>query len=675
MDTLQPEPASTATVWHRIDLALARARRHRQAFSLLTDLLVVVLAWNATYLFRLGFERWISARADYDALVLLGVLGAYTTAFVLARTPQGIWRFSGFGEVRRLALACAAAGVLSALVIMGLGLVKIPRSVLALHPVFTLMGLALVRMLYRMLVEHLRERIAGGGELKRALVLGAGEAARCCWPACARRAGWCWACSTTTLPSRARALPACRCSGRWRGWPSPRCAARPRTWSSPCPRPRAPSAAARWSSPPAPACRCSPCPAPTSCAAAAPPSSACATSSPKTCWAASPCSWTSPASARCWPAAPCSSPAPAAASAASWCGRWRASGPRGWCWWSCRSSTSTPSSRSWPGLHPALVRVPLVADVKDGEAMRQLMQRWRPAVVFHAAAYKHVPLMEGDNAGAALANNVLGTWQAARAAAAAGVERFVLVSTDKAVNPTNVMGATKRAAERVVGALAAAEPGTRFVAVRFGNVLGSSGSVIPRFKEQIARGGPVTVTHPDIIRYFMTIPEAARLVLQAAAVGASGQVMVLDMGEPVKIVDLARDLIRLAGHTPEEIAIEFTGLRPGEKLYEELLADDDASLPTPVPRLRVARMAGAATAEELQRWIAEAEAARGDERAARALLVRWVPEYRPAAAVQPVAEPVLATPRATSQSQSSPAAASGDSAAASMRSSGASGAS
>jgi FlaA1/EpsC-like NDP-sugar epimerase len=152
------------------------------------------------------------------------------------------------------------------------------------------------------------------------------------------------------------------------------------------------------------------------------------------------------------------------------------------------------------------------------------------------------------------------------------------------------MGATKRAAEMVVSSLAAEHSGTRFMAVRFGNVLGSSGSVIPKFKEQIARGGPVTVTHPDIIRYFMTIPEAARLVLQAAAIGESGQVLVLDMGEPVKIVDLARDLIRLAGHTPDEIAIEFTGLRAGEKLFEELLANDDTSIPTHVARLRVAQL-------------------------------------------------------------------------------------
>jgi FlaA1/EpsC-like NDP-sugar epimerase len=158
------------------------------------------------------------------------------------------------------------------------------------------------------------------------------------------------------------------------------------------------------------------------------------------------------------------------------------------------------------------------------------------------------------------------------------------------VNPTNVMGATKRAAEMVISALASEHPRTRFMAVRFGNVLGSSGSVIPKFKEQIAKGGPITVTHPDIIRYFMTIPEAARLVLQAAAIGDSGQVLVLDMGEPVRIVDLAKQLIRLSGHTEAEIGIAFTGLRAGEKLYEELLSDADTTLPTRIERLRIARL-------------------------------------------------------------------------------------
>jgi FlaA1/EpsC-like NDP-sugar epimerase len=236
--------------------------------------------------------------------------------------------------------------------------------------------------------------------------------------------------------------------------------------------------------------------------------------------------------------------------------------------------------------------------------------------------------MEEDNAWAALRNNTLGTWHAALAAAEGRAERFVLISTDKAVNPTNVMGATKRAAEMVVSQMAADHPATRFIAVRFGNVLGSSGSVIPKFKEQIERGGPVTVTHPDIIRYFMTIPEAARLVLQAAAIGESGQVLVLDMGEPVKIVDLARDLIRMAGHAPEEIAIEFTGLRPGEKLYEELLADEDATNPTVVPRLRIARLdTQAQRLDELLSTAAAAGVAMDDD-AVRDALARSVPGYR-----------------------------------------------
>jgi FlaA1/EpsC-like NDP-sugar epimerase len=271
----------------------------------------------------------------------------------------------------------------------------------------------------------------------------------------------------------------------------------------------------------------------------------------------------------------------------------------------------------------------VVGDVKDEASLTAAFARHRPEVVFHAAAYKHVPLMENENAWAALRNNVLGTWRVARAAMAAGVAKFVMVSTDKAVNPTNVMGASKRLAEMVCQTLQAESRDTHFVTVRFGNVLGSSGSVIPRFREQIARGGPVTVTHPDIIRYFMSIPEAAQLVLQAGLMGQGGEIFVLDMGEPVKIVDLARDMIRLTGFTEEEIRIVFTGLRPGEKLFEELLADGEQTLPTPHPKLRIARAQAALSAaecEELRAWL---EGASKDEQAVKRQLARLVPEYQP----------------------------------------------
>jgi FlaA1/EpsC-like NDP-sugar epimerase len=228
----------------------------------------------------------------------------------------------------------------------------------------------------------------------------------------------------------------------------------------------------------------------------------------------------------------------------------------------------------------------VLADCKEGDRMLEVMQRFKPEVVFHAAAYKHVPLMEA-NPLEALRNNAIATQVTAKTAAAAGAERFVLISTDKAVNPRTVMGATKAMAEWIVEAAGQRDPQTRFTIVRFGNVLASSGSVVPIFRSQIEQGGPVTVTHPEMTRYFMTIPEAVQLVIQAGDLGAgAGDVFVLEMGEPVRIMDLARNMITLAGYEPEaDIAIEIVGVRPGEKIHEELFNRDERSQATSAERI------------------------------------------------------------------------------------------
>ena len=238
---------------------------------------------------------------------------------------------------------------------------------------------------------------------------------------------------------------------------------------------------------------------------------------------------------------------------------------------------------------PEVKTVPIIADIRDKERIKAIMDYFEPQVVFHAAAHKHVPLMEYQPA-EAVRNNILGTKVVADEAAAHNVETFVMISTDKAVNPTSVMGCTKRVAEMYVQSMNK-NSGTRFVAVRFGNVLGSRGSVIPLFKKQIAKGGPVTVTHPDMKRYFMTIPEASQLVLQAGAMAKGGEVFVLDMGEPVRIYDLAKDLITLSGLIPgKDIEIKITGLRPGEKLFEELLSAEDGTEKTTHKKIFTARI-------------------------------------------------------------------------------------
>ncbi|HSW46280.1 MAG TPA: nucleoside-diphosphate sugar epimerase/dehydratase [Phycisphaerae bacterium] len=288
-------------------------------------------------------------------------------------------------------------------------------------------------------------------------------------------------------------------------------------------------------------------------------------------------------------------------------------------------------NRELARLFPEIDCRPCVADICDSSRIRSLLWSEKPTAIFHAAAHKHVPMME-LNPGEAVKNNVLGTRTLADAACEAGVEKFVMISTDKAVNPTSVMGCTKRVAEMYVQqAASATDAATEFVTVRFGNVLGSSGSVVPIFKEQIARGGPVTVTHPEMIRYFMTIPEAAQLVLQAGAMGRGGEIFLLDMGEPVKIVQLAQDLITLSGLRPhEDIEIKFTGVRLGEKLFEELSISGEDAMPTKHPKIGIVKKRPEdfqRVCESIGRLIAMADTAGSDE--VRHELQQTVPEYTP----------------------------------------------
>ncbi|GCL63478.1 polysaccharide biosynthesis protein [Pseudaquabacterium pictum] len=616
------------TIWHRLDRFLARLRPHREPLSLLIDGAVVAVAWNVTYLFRLGFERWISARPDYDGWVLLGVVLAYAAAFSALKVPQGMWRFSGFGEVKRLALACLLAGLASAVLVLMMQLTKVPRAVLALHPVVALMGLALVRLGYRMVYEHARAQITGSDrEIRRAIVLGAGEAARRLL-AGIHQQGWIVLGLLDDDPAKQGAriagLPvlgplAAIADKAVRGAATHVIVAMP-----------AATAAQRR--------RALELAAPSGLPVLTVPSAGelrdgqsaierVRDIEPDDLLGREPVQLDEAGIGAVLAGKTVLVTGAGGSIGSELCRQLARFLPARLVLYELSEFNLYSIEQDLGQRFPQLPLVRVIGDVKDLAHLQHTCAQWRPQVVFHAAAFKHVPLMEEDhNALAALRNNTLGTWHAARAAAEAGAERFVLISTDKAVNPTNVMGATKRAAEMVVSMMAAEHPGTRFMAVRFGNVLGSSGSVIPKFKEQIARGGPVTVTHPDIIRYFMTIPEAARLVLQAAAIGESGQVLVLDMGEPVKIVDLARDLIRLSGRTVDEIPIVFSGLRPGEKLYEELLADTDNSLPTRIPRLRIARLdARDEGVRQLLAWATAASAA--PAAVLRARLTETVPEY------------------------------------------------
>ena len=282
--------------------------------------------------------------------------------------------------------------------------------------------------------------------------------------------------------------------------------------------------------------------------------------------------------------------------------------------------------------HPDLDLITLIGSVRDTDRVNQVFETYRPDIVFHAAAHKHVPLME-ESPNEAIKNNVFGTYHVAKAAAVYNVKTFVMISTDKAVNPTNIMGASKRICEMIVQMMANSS-NTKFVAVRFGNVLGSNGSVIPLFKKQIAEGGPVTVTHPDIIRFFMTIPEAVSLVLQAGVYANRGEIFVLDMGEPVKIDDLARNLIRLSGFEPDvDIEVKYTGLRPGEKLYEEMLMNEEGLRSTANNLIHIGKPLDINDIEFAQQLVQLEAACEGNADNIREMVEKIVPTYhRPVAA-------------------------------------------
>ncbi len=617
--------------WHHLDRLLTRIRPHQRGLSMAVDAAVIAATWQVTYLFRLGFEGWATLRAPYDTWVCLGVVAVYLAVFVCVQVPRGMWRFSGFDEVERLAIACSVAGLVSAVVVLMLQLVRIPRAVLALHPLFTLMALVSLRIAYRMLHEHIRARLAGGaGEERRALVIGAGESARLLIAGIQHK-GWrvlgLLDDDVQKHGSRIGHVHVLGPLGSLReqaqrlgvthliiAIPSLRGQQRRRVFdlavASGLAVATVPSAQELLDGAAIGRVR---------------------DIEPADLLGREPVQLDEGGISEALGGRCVLITGAGGSIGSELCRQVARYGARRLVLFEQSEFNLYAIEQELAERFPGLLLVRLIGDVKDAAHLHEVFARWQPQVVFHAAAYKHVPLMEEENAWAALANNTLGTWQVANAAAEAGVERFVLISTDKAVNPTSVMGATKRAAEMAISQLAQrtreAGGATRFLAVRFGNVLGSSGSVIPKFKEQIARGGPITVTHPEITRYFMTIPEAARLVLQAAAIGEGGRVYVLDMGEPVKIVDLARDLIRLAGQSPDDIGIVFSGLRPGEKLYEELLHDKDATEPTENPKIAIARIDDGPDAAARIAGLLEAcqGGGRGD---ARRLLALAVPEFR-----------------------------------------------
>ncbi|WP_290869830.1 nucleoside-diphosphate sugar epimerase/dehydratase [Aquabacterium sp.] len=618
-------------IWTPLNRFLDQLRPRRQAVVMLADAFLILLAWHATYLFRMGVERWLHERPSYDGAVLLAVIAIYSVVSWALGVPRATWRYTSFHEITRLAWVCLGAGLASAVIVLMAQLVEVPRAVLALHPVLTLVILSLARMLVRMLSESSRARRASGQPGgQRALVLGAGAAAKLLIAGIQHR-GWT---VVGLLDDDARKHGSSMAGLTvWGGLEMLREAstladvthlilAMPS--ASLAQRQRALDLAGETGLPVVTV------PSADELREGRSRIDRVRDIEPDDVLGREPVKLDESAVSQLISGQTVFITGAGGSIGSELCRQIARFGPSRLVLFELSEFALYQIEQDLGERFPHLPLVRLVGDVKDLDALRRAMAAHQPQLVFHAAAYKHVPLMEDDNAWIALRNNTLGTYHVAQAAAEQGVGRFVLISTDKAVNPTNVMGATKRAAEMVVSHWAAKALGTRFMAVRFGNVLGSSGSVIPKFKEQIAKGGPVTVTHPEITRFFMTIPEAAQLVLQAAALAETGQVFVMDMGKSVKIADLARQLIHLSGHTEAEIPIVFSGLRPGEKLYEELLADADTTLPTPHPRLRLAQLNGELPPD----WIERLMALTVDEQASvpahlRKRLHALVPEYAP----------------------------------------------
>jgi len=615
--------------WLSLDGFLTRIRPQREALSLLMDGAVVALAWQGTYLFRLGFERWFSARPDYDHWVMLGLVGLYVLVLRVLHVPKGMWRFSGFGEVKRLAAACAIAGTLGATVVLMAQLSAVPRAVLALHPVFCLIGLAMMRLGYRMLYEHMRGRISGSSvESHRVLVMGAGQAGRLA-VAGIQHQGWVvvgWLDDDPakrdarvagipvlgTLEDAARMAEIHGVTHLIVAMPSADAATRRRALDlagrTGLHVLTVPNLEELQTGRKADQLR---------------------DIEPEDLLGREPVVLDEGGISECLNGKVVLITGAGGSIGSELCRQVARYGPLKIVLYELSEFALYTIEQELGEKFPHIPLVRLVGDVKDSEQLRHVFGNYKPQVVFHAAAYKHVPLMEEENAWVCLRNNVVGTYRAAQAAIEAGAERFVLISTDKAVNPTNIMGASKRAAEMVLSNLAVRSECTKLMAVRFGNVLGSSGSVIPKFKEQLAKGGPLTVTHPEITRYFMTIPEASQLVLQAVTMADNGQVYVLDMGQPVKILDLARNMLLLSGQRYSDVTIEFSGLRPGEKLYEELLASEDETLASPHPRIRIAQLKTIVDEGWLENIVAWLAPPREDleDWALRKRLLYFVPEY------------------------------------------------